>query len=67
MKLSEYVKGLVIGAIGGLISSFIYEVKGMDIFSTGYLIAVLIILILIFIVGCFGWNIISKIESRTKK
>ena len=67
MKLGEYVKNVVIGAIGGLVTTLLLEVKGMNVNSIGYWITIPIILGLITFVSYIGWIIIKKIEKKDKK
>ena len=66
MELDEYVKYVVIGAIGGLVTTLLLEVKGMDFTSVGYYVKSAVILVLIFVVCYIGWRIIKKVEIDKK-
>ena len=63
MKLGEYVKNVVIGAIGGLVTTLLLEVKGMNVTSIGYWTTSAVILGLIFVVCYIGWRIIKKLQQ----
>lgn len=66
MELPEYIKSVVVGAIGGLVATLAMEVKGMNMFSLGYIVAVIIILLIISFVILAGWSIIKIIDPKNK-